>query len=170
MINKISKNSLALILIFSAIYSYGQVSKKLWTVEQVKLIAKKYGMEEHISDKRNTALLYYKKEDIENYFQKQSEVLQRNKEFKEYLEKTKTVRNYDDYLKLVGQYPMLKAQLEKSQGGKIEYEKYNAAAKKEKWRIYRNTAGGLSFKNAALPVEGEELKWGKRVDDLTWEK
>ena len=164
--NKISKISIIVVLTFSITHLYSQVMKKLWTVEQVKSIAKKYGMEDYVSDTKNTALLYDKKEDIEKYFQEESKVKQRIKEFKEYSEKTKYVRTYDDYLKLLEQYPTLKAQLEKSQGGSEEYAKYNAEAKKEKWRIYRNASGGLSFQNAALPIEPQELQWGKRVDNL----
>lgn len=147
--------------------SQSQIPKKLWTLEQIKEIAKKYGMEDYVSSTKNTALFYDNKEDIEKYFQEESITLRANKEFEECAEKTKYVRTYDDYLKLIEKYPTIKAQVEKVHGGKEAFAQYSALAKKEKWRIYRNKIGGLSFQNAALPIEKNELSWGVRVDNLT---
>jgi hypothetical protein len=164
--NNISKKFMTLGLIFFTSLSFSQTPKKLWTLKEVKEIAKKYGMEDYVSETKNTALLYDKKEDIERYFQLESQTLKATKEFKECSEKTMYVRTYDDYLKLIEQYPTVKAQVEKTHGGKESFVKYNELAKKEKWRIYRNASGGLSFQNAALPIEPQELQWGKRVDNL----
>jgi hypothetical protein len=168
--NKLSQILIPLIVMFFTSLMYSQNQKKLWTLEQIKEIAKRYGMEEYVSKTRNTALLYEKKEDVEEYFKEESELFKREKIFQAFSERTKYIRTYDDYLNLLKQYPIVEAEVEKTHGGKEAFSKYNEIAKKEKWRIYRNKSGGLAFRNAAFPIEAGELNFGKRVDNLYWEK
>ena len=143
--------------------------KPLWSVEQVKEMAKKYNLHDSISATKNNLLLFMTKEQIENYFKDEFKNRHLIKESKEYRSKTKDVRNYKDFLNLLAQYPTMKAKAELSHGGKDGFEKYNRDALNIKWQIYRSNDGGLTFINPASKC-ATDLSKLQRLDNLLIEK
>jgi uncharacterized membrane protein len=144
--------------------------KQLWTLEQVKAMAKKYNYQDSISEKKNNLLLYMTKEQIEEHLSSEFNIKEYRKEMNTYLANTKNVKNYDDFLKLINSLPRVKKQLVKLEGGEASFEKKINDAKQYKWRIYRNPEGALSFFRADTKIITSELKNGKRIDNLPQSK
>jgi hypothetical protein len=140
--------------------------KPQWTIEQVKEMARKYGIEDSISPTKRHFLVYFDKSSIEKYLQKESKAVQAKKEYKAYLSATSKVRTFEDDIKLLEQYPSVKADVVKMHGGDIGYKQYVTKSSKYKWRIHRNSQGGLYFERADLPTTNEEKQFGQRIDNL----
>ena len=140
--------------------------KQLWTIEEVKDMAKKYNFQDSISSTKRNFLVYLDKKGIEKHFMDEVKVRQHRNEMKTYLEKTKYVRTFDDDNNLLNSYPTVRAQTVKGRGGEIKHLEYIKAARKYQWRIYRNSIGGLAFYRADQPVMKSESDWGQRIDNL----
>ena len=166
-----------IMLIFLPILSYSQDSpkqkepklKQLWTLAQVKEMAKKYNLQDSVVLKKYNFLLYTKKRSVEKYFQKEAKEIQIREEFKTYLSKTKNVRTYKDYENLLNSFPNVKQAIAQSQGGEVAFDKYLKESSKYTWRIYRNKDGGLGFYYANEAIDEEEANYAKRcqrIDNL----
>jgi hypothetical protein len=142
---------------------------QLWTVDQVKEMAKKYKLQDSVTASNRFFLVYENKQTIDNYLKEESEAIKAIIDLHKYLSKTKYVKTYEDYVKLVNSFPTIRASVVKAHGGEVKHQKYIAAALKFKWRIYRKEQGALSFERADLPVSEAELTWGKRIDTLVKE-
>ena len=172
---KANKYFCIIIITLLPIFSYSQNSpnqqlpsklEQLWTINQVKDMSKKYNLQDSVVLKRYSFLLYTSKENMEKYFHREAKAIQLNAEFSAYLSKTKYVRNHDDYEKLLNFFPNVKTDIVKSYGGEQGFNEYVKEARKYKWRIYRNPKGGLGFWRSDTNITQEELKFGKRVDNL----
>lgn len=160
-----------LILIFAFVFSANSQNmpkdaKKLWTIAEVKVVAKKYNFEDSVTLPRFTVLQYLDKKNMEYYIKINSESAQKNKQWTEYLKKTQFVRTFDDYAKLVESYPLVRQAIVKTRGGEQAHQDYIASAKRYRWRIYRNTDGGIGIYRADSPIGSTELQWGQRIDNL----
>ena len=164
-------------LIFLPILSYSQDSpkqkepklKQLWTLSEVKEMAKKYNLQDSISLKKNSLLLYTKRSSIEKHFQQEAKMIQIHNEFRAYLAQTINVRNFEDYEILLDSFPNVKEAIVKSHGGQQAFNKYMQEACIFTWRIYRNKDGGLGFYRADLALDEEETEYAKncqRIDNL----
>ena len=161
---------LVLILSLNIISQTDSNSKKFVkysTAAEMNILAKKYNMPYVITDSTNNGVLFMFKSQAEAFFKEQSEALNRRKEYKEFLEKTKNVRNYDDYFNLVYSIPTTKAYM-------IEIFKTEEALKThwnkvrtQEWRIYRHKSGELRFIPSEEKETANDLKYfGQRIDDL----
>lgn len=140
--------------------------KQLWTLEEVKEMAKKYNLQDSVGPKKNNFLLYTKRRSIEKYFQQVTKDIQMREEFKAYLAKTKNVRTYEEFENLLNSFPNVKAVLVESQGGEDNYKKYMKESRNYTWRIYRNKDGGLAFFRADEAITEGEFQCGQRIDNL----
>ena len=140
--------------------------KQLWTLEEVKEMAKKYNFQDSIGSGKNTLLLYIDKRGIEKYFQQQAKAIQIHNEFKAYLSKTINVRNFEDLEILLNSFPNVKDAVVKSHGSENNYNKYMSEVYCYCWRIYRNKDGGLAFFRADEEITEHELNCGQRIDNL----
>ncbi len=154
------------LLIFVTAKGQKRYPEDLWTVEQVKQMAAKYNLQDSISATKNTLLLTMKKEEIEQYFQKVDKFRQETIVYKSFQAKTKLVRSYEDYFKLVESMPLIKDDVVQNLGGTEKYERYKKEVSKDKWRIYRDQAGNLRFFKASTVIKPAELKMGQRLDNL----
>ncbi len=142
----------------------------LWTVEEVKKMAEKYNLQDSVSATKNTMLLSSTKEQIDQYFQKLYKFRNETNEYNSFKEKTKFVRTYDDYFKLVESMPLIKADMIQGIGGVEKYTIYKKDAAKHKWRIYRSIKGELNFVKAEINISEREKKLGQRIDNLPPQK
>jgi hypothetical protein len=143
-----------------------QKPKQLWTIEQVKEMAKKYNLQDSITSTKRFFLIYVNKDDIEKYLREESKAIRAKAELYTYLEKTKYVRTFDDDVNLINSLPTVRETIVASRGGEFKHQLYIRDARKFKWRIYRSEKGALSFERADEPISEDELKWGKRLDTL----
>ncbi len=163
------KVSLCIILFFTSlnfINSQNKVSKKIWTVQQVKEMAKPYNLQDSVSETKNNLLLYMTKSEIVSYFNREVKYREFYKAYTYYREKSKSVRTYSDYFNLLDQVPLIKEDVIKSHGGEDNYAKFKQDALKYQWRIYKDTNQDLRFIRADTKVTPNELKIGTRVDNL----
>ena len=140
--------------------------KALWSLEEVKQMAKKYDVQDCVSAEKNTYLLYVDKKNLDAYFAQEAKAQKKRAESNAYLQKTKFVRTFEDHDNLINAYPSVRANIVKSRGGEEKHQEYIKAACQYKWRIYRNVHGGLAFYRADEPVMGSEAEWGQRIDNL----
>ncbi len=140
--------------------------KPLWTIDQVKQIAKKYGFEDSVTSPRFRFLLYLDKVKLEKHLKTNGENLKKNKEWSDYLTRTKFVRTFEDHAKLVDAYPTVRAALVKAYEGEDKYKLYLLSAQKYKWRIYCTPKGSLTFFRADEPISSKEAGRGMRIDTL----
>jgi hypothetical protein len=143
--------------------------KQMYTLVEVKEMAKKYNLQDSITSTKRFFLLYFDKNGIEKYLQEESKAIRAKVELLTYLEKTKYVRTFDDDVNLINSLPIIREGIVKSRGGEFQHQLYIRDARKFKWRIYRNEKGALSFERADEPILEHELKWGKRIDNLAKE-
>jgi hypothetical protein len=144
------------------------LSKKLWTLSQVKEMAKSYNFQGEISETKNNGLLYLTKEQLIEYFNEESKTRKNIAEFEIFIQKTKYVTTVEDYYRLINSIPSVREDFVKKifkseQKFISNYEK----AMKLKWRIYRNNKGEMSFYEADKPVGSEEHMKGTRQDKLS---
>jgi hypothetical protein len=140
--------------------------KQLWTLEQVKEMAKKYNLQDSITTTKRFFLVYVNKQFIDKYLQDEAKAIRAKAELRIYLEKTKSVRTYEDYTNLVNSLPTIREGIVSMHGGEFKHQIYVRDALKFKWRIYRKDQGALSFERADLPFSEDELSWGVRLDTL----
>ncbi|MDZ7876047.1 MAG: hypothetical protein U5L45_00170 [Saprospiraceae bacterium] len=141
-------------------------AKKLWTIEQVQEMAKKYNLQDSVLLPRKAFLVYLSKKNIDAHLQRMSASVKADKDWSEYFAKTKDVRTFDEDAKLVEVYPAVRAAIVKMRGGEQAHQKYKMSASKYKWRIYRDNNGALAMFRADQPVEAREFQYGVRVDNL----
>lgn len=143
----------------------GITTKPLWDIQDIKSIAKKYDLQDSVSD-RYKFLIYVNKNDIEGYFDDMAKVVKQRKTYNNYYSETSKIRDYKDYILLLEKYPEVKKDIIKSHGSEIQYNRYIKSALKYNWRIYRNQNGGLSFYRADTDIDKSELNRGRRIDNL----
>ena len=151
---------------FAEAQKISEKPKQLWTLQQVKEMAKKYNLQDSITPSNRFFLIYVDKKSIDTYLKEESEAVKAKVELMTYLDKTKYVRTYEDYVNLVNALPTIREGIVAMHGGEFKHQIYIRDARKYKWRIYRKAQGALSFERADLPVSENELKWGKRIDNL----
>ena len=161
------------VILFATILSFGAkaqttpiVLTQLWTLEEVKMMAKEYNFKDSISWTRRNVLMCMTKEQIIKYFKKENEVKKSREEVFAFLEKTKYVRNYQDYYKLVEIYPSVKKSLIKLSGNETNYLKQKDQNSKGTYRIYRAEKGSLIFIESNNKITTAEQKYGQRIDIL----
>jgi hypothetical protein len=140
--------------------------KKMWTISEIKEMAKKYNLQDSVVLPRNAFLVYLNRKTLDFYLKRQSAQARENQEWFEYSAKNQYVRTFDEDAKLVELYPTIRASIVKSRGGEKAHQEYIAAARQYQWRIYRNSDGGLAFFRADQPIEEREFQYGKRIDNL----
>jgi hypothetical protein len=141
-------------------------AKKLWSLAEVKAMAKKYHLEDSVTLPKNEFLVYLSKKSLDNHFKREAEVAKKNFDWSEYLSKTKYIHTFEEDAKLMESYPAVRKAIVEMRGGEQAHQAYVAAAKKYQWRIYRDNTGGLAFFRADLPVNEREFHYGKRIDTL----
>lgn len=116
-----------------------------FTLEEVKSIGAQYGLDSLVSIEKNSLLLYFTREELDAYFQKEKETRDGMKEYELYFERTKDVRSFDDYLALVSSLPVMKKKLIERKGGEEAFQKWAKERQKVKWHIYRDQKGVLTW-------------------------
>lgn len=157
---------LTLFFVAQIAISQNGLPPRKWTVAQVKEMAKKYNMQDEVSEKNNVILLSLEKEQVESWLKRQYNVKVQRDKFDAYGKETKTVRTYQDYLNLLEKHPYVRAAIVKNRGGEEVFKKDTKEALKLNWRIYRNANGGLAFERDDRPISSQELSWGQRLDNL----
>jgi hypothetical protein len=165
--NSVKKYGILLILVsWLHFVANGQERQKpQMTIEELTTIAKKYGLENMVS--QNKGLVYSDKKEVEQYFQNESKAQKSSAEFSLMMTKTKNVRTYKDYFNLLDASPLVKEQFLAAHSWNEEaYQKYVSSFAKYKWRIYRDEFGGISFYRADTKIAKEEPKQSLRIDRL----
>ncbi len=142
------------------------VWKAKWTLQEVKHIAEKYNLQDSVTMTRHNILLFLSKDEVEKYLQKMSGFYKKRKEQEIFLERTKYVRSYNDYFKLINSTPSVKKGWVDGFGSETKYNDFVKETLKSNWRIYRAENGQLKFFRADAKITKEELKSGLRIDTL----
>lgn len=117
---------------------------KQLTMEQVRQIASKYGLDS-LADDHNSLLLYCSPEEVEQFFQNQKTSADRNRDINLYLQGTANVHSFEDDLKLIESLPTMKADWIKNKGGIEKFNQWVEKKRASKWHIYRDKNGGLIY-------------------------
>jgi len=136
-----------------------------FTLEEVKAIGAQYDLDSLVTMEKNSMLMYFTREELEAYFQKEKENRDANKEYELYFEKTKDVYSFDDYLDLINSLPIMKKRLVERKGGEDGFQKWVEERRKIKWHIYRDEKGVLGWVRAEDDdgsMQGERLDNKKR--------
>jgi hypothetical protein len=133
-----------------------------FTLEEVKAIGAQYGLDSLLTMEKNSLLMYFTREELETYFQKEKENRDANKEYETYFEKTKDVRSFDDYLDLINSSTVMKKRLVERKGGEEGFQKWVEERRKVKWHIYRDEKGVLTW---VRPQDDNGTIHGERLDN-----
>jgi hypothetical protein len=138
-----------------------KLPQKNFTIEQVKSVGAKYGLDSLVTEEKNSALTFFSEAELNNFFIKEKNTLDLRKETKSYLERTIWVNSFEDYLYLLDSLPLLKKSEIDAQGGLEKFDKYVDFMKKTKWHVYRFKEGGISFE---YPERDNGKQNGTRMD------
>ena len=145
----------------------GQTFYQVSTISELKLMGKKYGLEDYVSENNNQHLQYETKQDAENYFKQEYETREAIKETEQYLSKTRYVKTPEDWIKLVESMPKTKKELIQLAGSEEKYEAYKQELLCNEQRIYRMPGGCLIFMRYAIKEDKSILpKDVIRIDNL----
>ena len=79
-----------------------------------------------------------------------------------YFEKTKDIRTFDDYCKLMDALPNMKRMEVESYGGEAKHQQWVESRRNIAWHIYRDYKGMLTWvrpedDNRGIPIPGERI-------------
>jgi|GEM_PF-5805306 len=133
-----------------------------FTLEEVKAIGAQYDLDSLVTMEKNSLLLYFTREELDDYFQKEKKNRDSNREYGVYFEKTKDIRSFDDYLHLINSLPIMKERLIERKGGEEGFQKWVEEQRKIKWHIYRDEKGVLTW---VRPKDDDGTIPGERIDN-----
>jgi hypothetical protein len=163
----ILKVSIILLLASFAFIAKGQSSSnKLQTVEQVKNLAKKYGLQDKLQESEFTFLKNKSENTVNDYLKTRYTFELREEAVKKFRAKTLYVRTMKDYFELIEKDPTIREIEVKIYGGEEAYKNYFHEMIKYQYRIYRDTNGALSFFKKESPFRAQESISGTRIDNL----
>jgi hypothetical protein len=162
------KNKLFILIIF-LLYSFGcqkytkeeTMPQKHFTIEQVKSIGAKYGLDSLVTEEKNGALQFFPESDLNNYFKDQKNSLDYGEQAHSFLKRTIWVNSFDDYISLLDSLPLMKKNEIEGRGGIEKFNEHVDAMKKIKWHIYRFKEGGVAFE---YPERDKGQHIGTRMD------
>lgn len=117
---------------------------------KVSSLAAQYGISDLVTKEKNGGLIYLNQEQLTEFMQSEQNTAISDKQYEKFMEQTKNVRCFDDYVTLLNTYSAVKADLIKSYGGETGYQNWLLEQKKVKWHIYREEKGGLTWIPAKL--------------------
>ena len=132
------------------------------TWEQVQAVAKKYGLQDSITQNNSNGLVYMSLEVLEQYMIDTKKSVDAGKEMAIYFEKTKDIRTFDDYCKLMDALPNMKRMEVESYGGEAKHQQWVESRRNIAWHIYRDYKGMLTWvrpedDNRGIPIPGERI-------------
>jgi hypothetical protein len=147
---------------------------QLWTLEELKVIAKPYSNVQDLLYYRKengnyNGLLFRTKDEIITYFERESKVRKRVEESKDFFKNTANIRSVKDYFELLDCHPNVKKNIAASLlKNNSSFEEYKKDLTSITYHIYRANDGSVHF---ILPEEEKEenrpdLKEKKRIDNL----
>ena len=134
--------------------------------EQVKSMAKKYGLQDKLQEKEMALLSDKPEKMVNDYLKKRYDFELREESVKKFREKTLYVRSMKDYFELVEKNPTARQIEVNIHGGENAYKEYYKEMIKYQYRIYRYPNGALAFLKKESPKSPEESQFGQRIDNL----
>lgn len=130
--------------------------------EEVETAAAQYGLESVIQEKNNNGLMYLSDTELDAFLEKEKENRNVTKELDIYLDRTKDVHSFDDFLTLINTLPNAKWRFwVEPYGGEAGFQRWADEQRKIKWHIYRDDHGALTW---VRPEDDHGTEQGTRMD------
>lgn len=134
---------------------------KYHTWEEVQNAARQYGLESVILEKNNSGLMYLPDSALHAFLQQEKKARDGKAEVDLFLQRTKEVHSFDDYLLLLNSLPYMKSSEVESQGGEAAFQQWVEEQRKINWHIYRTDDGALIW---VRPEDDHGTEQGERLD------
>ena len=131
------------------------------TWEEVQDAARQYGLESVILEKNNNGLRCLPDSALHAFLQNEKAAREGKAEVDVFLQKTKDVHSFDDYLLLLNSSPHMKDSEIKNRGGEAAFQRWVEERRKIKWHIYHTDDGALTW---APSGDDHGTEQGERLD------